>query len=127
MLLRGARYACPSGRGRAYSFRDGLQLPQGGSLHYCWQAAKISHWMRAVIICNQQRYCLEAHGSCATQCRQQAASAETQHRRCCEREAAVRRTLAEREAEVEHLTELTASCDATVRGVLSRLKVLGVD
>jgi hypothetical protein len=46
-----------------------------------------------------------------------------QHRRCCEREAALRSALAERESEVEHLTEVTARGDATVRGALSRLKV----
>ena len=34
----------------------------------------------------------------------------------------VRRALAEREAEVAHLTQVTASGDATVRGVLARLK-----
>ena len=55
--------------------------------------------------------------------RQEATHAETQHELCCEREAALRRALAEREAEVEHLTDIAARGDGTVRGALSRLKV----
>ena len=58
-----------------------------------------------------------------SRCRQEATHADTQHRRCCEREAGLQRALAEREAEVEHLTEITARGESTVRGALSRLKV----